>query len=392
MDATRRSTTPFSLRCKQFKTLFRSIVKVFPEEEMDYYYEPSFVQHTQNKDPVKRLKVNAKGELLKAYDAYRNKIMKKVGLIIKKSNPTTSRTASESLQKRGLNEIDLSILNKDDLSPEDESVAFRVWKDVYDYRNETAFPLKSAFEMMNNFKILRTNFAPDLIRFDFEKKFGSEVSRRLLSSASKIAKQIISMLASDLNISMLYENTEINTAEIHTQIVKFTNQRDILTKNLKIYNDSHRDCIAVSLIPTLIHYNVGQSKGINWKVTASERVHSFLESIQSHDELDSLVQKNASSTADYNSRVDFIVICGPFQRSSCYHVVVDDVIFDFVNVVAALDVCYKLFHVLRLDYTHACSQSWSIIQKIMYQMKDRKLVQSNKIAALTSKVNKIVVD
>lgn len=100
IDATRRTIIPFSLRCQQFKALSRSIVKVFPEEVEDYYSEPSFVQYAQNKDSAKRLKVNTKGKLLKAYDAYQNKIMKKVGLTVKKSDPTISCTASETLQKK----------------------------------------------------------------------------------------------------------------------------------------------------------------------------------------------------------------------------------------------------------------------------------------------------
>lgn len=76
--------------------------------------------------------------------------------------------------------------------------------------------------------------------------------------ALKIVKQIISMVASDLNISVTYENTRINTAEISTQILKFINQSDILTKNLKIYTDGHRDCVGLSLTPTLIHYRTIQ--------------------------------------------------------------------------------------------------------------------------------------
>lgn len=63
----------------------------------------------------------------------------------------------------------MSILNKIDLSSEDAEKAVNTWKDVYDYRRDTAFALKSGDEIINEFKVLKTFIAPDLVIITIDK-------------------------------------------------------------------------------------------------------------------------------------------------------------------------------------------------------------------------------
>lgn len=50
--------------------------------------------------------------------------------------------------------------------PEDEILAEKTWKEVFDYRHETAFPLKTASQIMNEFKILKTKIGPNLVNIE----------------------------------------------------------------------------------------------------------------------------------------------------------------------------------------------------------------------------------
>lgn len=60
----------------------------------------------------------------------------------------------------------MSILKKIDPSPEDKILADKVWQESHDYRQQTAFPLKTAFEIINEFAILKSDLAPSLVRIN----------------------------------------------------------------------------------------------------------------------------------------------------------------------------------------------------------------------------------
>lgn len=66
------------------------------------------------------------------------------------------------------NGIDLNILNQANLSSVDKDFAQKTWQDVYCYRRETAFALKSASEIIDEFQILRTYLAPELVRMTID--------------------------------------------------------------------------------------------------------------------------------------------------------------------------------------------------------------------------------
>lgn len=86
------------------------------------------------------------------------------------------------------------------------------------------------------------------------------------------------------------------------------------------------------------------------------------------------------------------MFCGSLHNITCHHVVIDEVIYDCANPMETLDLCYKLFHVLRLNYNFACPHSWSFVQKFIFNMNNQKIIQSTKIAKVTNKLNKIQVD
>lgn len=57
----------------------------------------------------------------------------------------------------------MSILKKIDLSPEEKIVADRTWQESHDYRQKTAFPLKTAFDIMNEYLVLKSDLGPSLV-------------------------------------------------------------------------------------------------------------------------------------------------------------------------------------------------------------------------------------
>lgn len=64
----------------------------------------------------------------------------------------------------------------------------------------------------------------------------------------------------------------------------------------------------------------------------------------------------------------YIVHCGLLNDTKCCHVIIDNLIYDFESIVAAVDYLYKLFFVLKLEYPDLSSHIWAFIQKYLYDM------------------------
>lgn len=291
--------------------------------------------------------------------------------------------------------INLDILKKVPLTSTDEELATTTWKDIYSYRRETAFVLQSAAGILDEYKVLQSHLGPELIRYDFHKLFGTDVDTRMLSNWPASAIQIIGLVTKtvDVPVSLQHPQEGDRIAESVFKIIDFTDPRGNLLQNQKIYNDAHRDALAVSLLPTLIQHNIPQHKDTkNWKISATEKAQAFFENIEKHEDLQNLILSKGEKYKKYNLKSQpYIVVCGTFQNITCQHVVIDNVTYDCDNPADALDLCYKLFFVLNLNYTHACPHVWSFVQRHLYKMnKERKLVQAGKISNLISKLNKIL--
>lgn len=394
MAITRKTSNPFSIQRKQFKAIARSIAKIFKGEEEDCYYESSYVIAAVDKDPQKRKRVNARGSLVREYETYRTRV-KQINLLTTRQNSSKSSTNPNSLARKELHGVDLSILNVADLLLENQSHAVQTWKDVFAYRREIAFALKSATEIINEFRILRTFVAPELIRYDFSQLFGPEISNTMINSWPTFALQIINLVSKEIGVMVTlhsaYQENEI--PEKGFELINFSNQKDNLMQNQIIYNEGHRDALALSLLPTLIQHTPPPHKDTkNWKISAKEKVDSFFENIEKHEALENLVKKKIDVYKGYKLKSQpYLVLCGPFHHVSCYHVVIDDIIYNCKNVIDALDLCYQLFFVLNLNYSHPCPHVWSFVQKYFYKMKNRKIVQSQKISTVISKLNKTIV-
>lgn len=59
--------------------------------------------------------------------------------------------------------MNLAILKSADQASANKDLAIKTWKDVYGYRCETAFALKSASDIIQEYQVLRTQIAPELV-------------------------------------------------------------------------------------------------------------------------------------------------------------------------------------------------------------------------------------
>lgn len=59
--------------------------------------------------------------------------------------------------------MNLAILKSADQASANKDLAIKTWKDVHGYRRETAFALKSASDIIQEYQVLRTQIAPELV-------------------------------------------------------------------------------------------------------------------------------------------------------------------------------------------------------------------------------------
>lgn len=64
----------------------------------------------------------------------------------------------------------------------------------------------------------------------------------------------------------------------------------------------------------------------------------------------------------------YIIIVGSsLKEINKSYVCIDDILYDTSSTVEAVDVCFKIFHVLQLYYPIASEHLWLLIQKCIYK-------------------------
>lgn len=62
----------------------------------------------------------------------------------------------------------------------------------------------------------------------------------------------------------------------------------------------------------------------------------------------------------------YIVILGPSDEVNEAYVQVDDILYKVANILEAIDVCFKIFHVFEITYPLMSEHIWLLIQKGIY--------------------------
>lgn len=63
----------------------------------------------------------------------------------------------------------------------------------------------------------------------------------------------------------------------------------------------------------------------------------------------------------------YIIVVGSITNVSNSYVTIDEVLYSTESTLEALDVCFKAFHVLKINYPDASKHLWTLIQKGLYK-------------------------
>lgn len=86
----------------------------------------------------------------------------------------------------------------------------------------------------------------------------------------------------------------------------------------------------------------------------------------------------------------YVILCGPSRNIQSSYFIIDKIIHKCDSPIIAVDLCFKAFFALHLDYSIGCPHVWSFFHKCFYEIRGFKnLTGKNKFLALSISVNNI---
>lgn len=151
-----------------------------------------------------------------------------------------------------------------------------------------------------------------------------------------------------------------------------------------------RDCIITLLLNAIIIpasriNSSGQSK----KVTIKESMDCMVLHIKSVDDFEIQIEDiRTRYITEKNTLQPLIIVIGEnLSDLQQFFVYVDGAKLKFSSFLSAIDCCFKIFHVLHLDYPRHCEGVYTFIQKYFYEITTTSDKVSPKISGLISYFN-----
>ncbi|XP_011873741.1 PREDICTED: uncharacterized protein LOC105565280 isoform X2 [Vollenhovia emeryi] len=113
-----------------------------------------------------------------------------------------------------------------------------------------------------------------------------------------------------------------------------------------------------------------------WRPTRIDIVESFVARVCSEMEVEKHIENRRKSWIKIARKVKistsvqpYVLAVGPtWDNISHSHIIVDKVLYTCKNVVEAVELCFKLFHVFHTDYPPESKHVWQLIQQGFYKL------------------------
>lgn len=73
------------------------------------------------------------------------------------------------------------------------------------------------------------------------------------------------------------------------------------------------------------------------------------------------------------------------------YIAINDIIYEFESAIAAVDGCFKAFHVLRCDYPAETKPIWMFLQKYLYGLSTSSDTNYTSVTSLYSELSSIEI-
>ncbi|XP_071578556.1 uncharacterized protein [Temnothorax nylanderi] len=158
-----------------------------------------------------------------------------------------------------------------------------------------------------------------------------------------------------------------------SQLTKLTQEDDI--DNL----DDNLDDSKLAITIQLLSYMIPPKQKAKQKRIATRKTYNKASIAMSRDSMIKYVTTSADITKIRQEAIDeaketqtsvqpYIIVVGSISNVSNTYVTIDEVLYSTDSMLEALDVCFKAFHVLQINYPDASKHLWMLIQKGLYKL------------------------
>ncbi|XP_067207639.1 uncharacterized protein [Linepithema humile] len=333
------------LKNYHFEILTNKLCDVFTKETPETYFIPP---KTENKNQT-----ISRGKLVDKYRNWRT-AQKELGLIESKNSEVESEEKNCTSADNSPNEHIVWLLNNN--AP---------WRNVINHwqlsvevrLREFQYNVGSVKEIFDKYSVLKQPCGYELIESVFMYEKGRE--------------------------GMLYATWPELSNKLHDLMkieIKDNAAKELLeTLSFPTVSEEERNLKLLLLLPALCPpvCKIKKSKTI-WKPTIEEAQASFILHVKTPGDIDKALTGMRDKYANFGVQLQPLIIAvGPtLSEVTGYYVNIDDTRYRFPSILAAVDLCFKSFHVLHAKYPKPSEPIWLFIQKIVYSFTtpwDKKL-------------------
>ncbi|XP_067208165.1 uncharacterized protein [Linepithema humile] len=182
------------------------------------------------------------------------------------------------------------------------------------------------------------------------------------------------MQLSDLVLTIEKWNEFFKTITQNTSVIgKNDNFVELMEKlNLDISEDS-KVTIAIQLISYMIppkqrlKQHSSKTKQYSKASIVSSR-DSMIKCVTTCGDITRIRQESNNKAKEMRTCVQpYIIVVGQLENISQSYVSIDEILYSTKSTLQALDICFKAFHVLQINYPDASKHLWMLIQKGLYK-------------------------
>ncbi|XP_066590164.1 uncharacterized protein [Prorops nasuta] len=131
----------------------------------------------------------------------------------------------------------------------------------------------------------------------------------------------------------------------------------------------------------------------HWKPSISECKDSLIMFIANADEINTVIEKRINLLEEFGQTLQpFVMVIGPtIGKIISAYICVNEIMYLAENVLKAIDICFKIFFVLNIQYSPESEHIWLLIQKYIYNINsncDKKCSLVNEILSDLKQLNK----
>ncbi|XP_036331763.1 uncharacterized protein LOC118743286 [Rhagoletis pomonella] len=316
--------------------LAEEIVAIFPTENKEIYY-------ISRKDARK---TNASGIL---YNRFNNLNRKRIRL---DSNTSEEQNASERETLCSTNYI--SFKNKMYFMSGDESDAINLWSETYKYRVNHIRDLKDLTSILEEWPFYKQATGPKFLDFDFQKMYPDE-NFHLINNWTDMRNQL---------------------GQLYKDLLRDKQYVDLFgSVSNECVNDNSKDCILIMLLnavlkPTSRYVAEIDGKRVTSKTTIRDAMDSCIVHITNINDLEFTYAEKVKKSMHRKEKIQpyLIVVGSDIKSLTEFYVNYGGALQKFHSFIAALDICFKVFHVLNLEYPRESSLMWYFLQKQIYKI------------------------